>query len=70
MIILPARPAGICPWCTALDISPIYVHGTDRDGNGGCAHYVCTSCSERHGPGGRWHVRVASAGGRPRETAA
>ena len=35
VIILPARPAGICPWCTALDISPIYVHGTDRDGNGG-----------------------------------
>ena len=61
MIILPDGYPARCPWHAGPeDITPIYVH---RDSGGyDCAHYVCVACSKRHGPGGRWRVRVDATG--------
>ena len=57
MNVLPDAPPACCPWCATPGITPIYTHDNDK-----CAHYVCRSCSERHGPGGRWWLRMDTTG--------
>ena len=73
VMILPEAFPASCPQCAGPKIKPIYVHDEIRDEAGcvigGCAHYVCVACSKRHGPGGRWRVRV-DATGQPARTAA